>query len=850
TLGAVSAIDYAVTMKNRGVNIRTLNNSWGGGGFSQLLLDAINQANDAGILFVAAAGNSGTNNDDFPHYPSSYNAPNVIAVARTNHFDNVSQTSSFGARTVHVGAPGTAILSTTPNNNYSFFSGTSMATPHVTGVAALLLAQYPNIPLRHLRASLLYSGDPIAGIAGRTINDRRLDAYQALLQAAVEDTTPPAITGLRITAQTGRRVTVQFTAGDDGTAGTPALYQVTFTATSGAQFGVGSFVPGQLADPNILTFNLPYRHTSGTVTLKVADEDGNEATASISVAISAEASEPYTVAVSDPASLSSGGSPLALTGDDRLLRDYPLPPGFAFPFFGQNYDRVSVSTNGILYFSPPRGTNTDFNASTDAGSSTTQLNLQTMIAGLWDDIDINHSVRPNSGVFFEPRGDSLVFRWQGVRFQVNTPINAEIELRRDGTIITRYGDGNANLNAVIGISGGQSDTITGPQTDAYVVNSHTGISITLTNAQTVIFTPRVSSVQPPVVSFSAPSISFGEGSSASATLTVTRTGDLSGVTSVNYATIDNPAAVRCDDTTTAPGVAFARCDYATSVDTITFQPGQDTQQIQIPVIDDSHVEPDETFQVSLNNPTGGATLGAIPSVTVTIIDNDVAGAANPVNTTPFFVRQQYLDFLSREPEAGEPWSAILNGCPNPFNTDPNSGSASCDRILVSSSFFGSPEFRLKGFYVFIHYRVAFSERFAEYSEIVADMRSVTGQTSEDTVARRAQFPISFTGRQEFRSRYDALTQQGFVDALLARYPVSQITAPDPANPEGGQKVVLTRGELVNRLTNGTLTRAQVLRAIVESDEVSGAEFNRAFVAMQYYGYLRRTPEQPGYDEWL
>ncbi|MCA1626463.1 MAG: DUF4214 domain-containing protein, partial [Acidobacteria bacterium] len=103
-------------------------------------------------------------------------------------------------------------------------------------------------------------------------------------------------------------------------------------------------------------------------------------------------------------------------------------------------------------------------------------------------------------------------------------------------------------------------------------------------------------------------------------------------------------------------------------------------------------------------------------------------------------------------------------------------------------------------------------------------------------------------------RYDALTQQGFVDALLERYPVQQITTPDPAVAEAEgvtrPKIVLTRAELVNRLTNGVLTRAQVLRAIVESDEVGAAEFNRAFVAMQYYGYLRRTPEQPGYDEWL
>ncbi|MGI8996261.1 MAG: DUF4214 domain-containing protein, partial [Pyrinomonadaceae bacterium] len=270
------------------------------------------------------------------------------------------------------------------------------------------------------------------------------------------------------------------------------------------------------------------------------------------------------------------------------------------------------------------------------------------------------------------------------------------------------------------------------------------------------------------------------------------------------------------------------------------------------LIDDAHVEGSETVRLSLSNPQGAA-LGATSTTTLTITDNDVAGQPNPILSTPLFVRMHYLDFLSREPEADEPWSAILNGCPNPFNLDPNSGSASCDRILVSSSFFGSPEFRLKGFYVFTFYRVAF-DRLAAYSEIVADMRAVTGQTPADTFARRAQFPVSFTGRAEFRNRYDARTQQGFVGALLERYPVQQITTPDPAVAEAEDvtrpKIVLTRAELVNRLTNGTLTRAQVLRAIVESDEVGAAEFNRAFVAMQYYGYLRRTPEPDGYQSWL
>ena len=422
---------------------------------------------------------------------------------------------------------------------------------------------------------------------------------------------------------------------------------------------------------------------------------------------------------------------------------------------------------------------------------------------------------------------------------------------------TQQSDNNGDFSFT-GLAAGGNYEIT-PSRAAYTFNPLSASFTNLGGNFTVSFTGSTTDTNQTFIQFSAATYNFSEGDNR-ATIIVTRTGDASGTASVEYRTIDDPAEVPCDPTSRQPdgtlypqGVAYARCDYATSIDTLTFAAHEQQKSFSIPLIDDAHVEGSETVRLSLSNPQGAA-LGATSTTTLTITDNDVAGQPNPIFSTPLFVRMHYLDFLSREPEAGEPWSAILNGCPDPFNTDPNSGSASCDRILVSSSFFGSPEFRLKGFYVFTFYRVAFSERFAEYSEIVADMRAVTGQTPADTVARRAQFPISFTGRAEFRNRYDALSNEAFVNALLDRYGVQAITTPDPAVAEAEDvtrpKIVLTRAELVNRLTSGTLTRAQVLRAIVESDEVGAAEFNRAFVAMQYYGYLRRTPEQPGYDEWL
>lgn len=357
----------------------------------------------------------------------------------------------------------------------------------------------------------------------------------------------------------------------------------------------------------------------------------------------------------------------------------------------------------------------------------------------------------------------------------------------------------------------------------------------------------------PVVQFSVASYSVNEGA-GHASITVTRTGDTSGSASVDYKTIDDPAAVRCDDQVNNHGVAYARCDYATSIDTLTFAPGETSKSFNIPIIDDAFIEGNETFQVALSNLSVGVALGTPATATVTIIDNDTPGTPNPILRTDdlgisFFVRQHYLDFLAREPEVGEPWSAILRGCADQFNTDPSSPSAGCDRLTVSGSFFGSPEFLNKGVYTIVFYRVAFN-RLPDYLEFAPDLRLVTGATGAETNAKRAAFANNFVLRTEFVSAYGAMSNSTYVATLMGRYGLSSITTPDPANPDG-TKVTLTTADLTNQLNAGTLTRAQVLRAIVQSDQVSlNLEAVNAFVASQYYGYLRRTPDTGGFNSWV
>ncbi len=219
-----------------------------------------------------------------------------------------------------------------------------------------------------------------------------------------------------------------------------------------------------------------------------------------------------------------------------------------------------------------------------------------------------------------------------------------------------------------------------------------------------------------------------------------------------------------------------------------------------------------------------------------------------IDDSDFFVQEHYIDFLSRFPEQQgfQSWLNILNTC----NNDP-----AClygpngKRILVSQSFFGSPEFLIKGGYVIGFYRVGLT-RLAEYSEFAPDLRSVTGTTAADTNTKRAAFASAFVQRTEFVNTYGGMSNSTFVNTLMARYGLSSITTPDPANPDGTNKVTLTSADLINGLNGNTLTQAQVLRAIVQSDQVTNAEAVNTFVASQYYGYLRRTPEPQGFNNWV
>ena len=202
TANAIKAIDYCTAN-----GIKLSNNSWGGGGFDSLLLQAITNAGAVDHLFIAAAGNNALNIDVSLSYPASYNLSNMVNVASTTNTGTLSSFSNYGVATVHVGAPGSNIFSTWPialtvlgqQNGYNSISGTSMAAPHVTGLAALLRGKMPSWTATQVRSAILGSTKPLANLAGKVGREGIISAYNALLGTNVE-AIPPTVNAVRTPA--------------------------------------------------------------------------------------------------------------------------------------------------------------------------------------------------------------------------------------------------------------------------------------------------------------------------------------------------------------------------------------------------------------------------------------------------------------------------------------------------------------------------------------------------------------------------------------------------------------------------------------------------------------------------
>jgi subtilisin family serine protease len=282
---AVKSIEYG----NK-IGVSLTSNSWGGGGFSQTMLDAIKAANSKGILFVAAAGNDASNNDQTPSYPASYDVQNVISVAASDHKDQMASFSNSGVRTVHVAAPGVDIWSSVPGSKYQKMSGTSMATPHVAGLAALVKAAIPDATASQVRQRILGGVDRSAYWAARVSSGGRINALNSI---EVDNVPPAAVTDLNIVESGVMSVTAEWSpVGDDGATGNASAYEVRQSAReilNDADWNAATIVPvttnvveGKIrASINFSDFN-----QTGYLAVRANDNVGNQSRGARSVQFS------------------------------------------------------------------------------------------------------------------------------------------------------------------------------------------------------------------------------------------------------------------------------------------------------------------------------------------------------------------------------------------------------------------------------------------------------------------------------------------------------------------------------------------------------------------------------------
>ena len=321
---------------------------------------------------------------------------------------------------------------------------------------------------------------------------------------------------------------------------------------------------------------------------------------------------------------------------------------------------------------------------------------------------------------------------------------------------------------------------------------------------------------PATVQFSAASYSVNEGA-GSAVITVTRGGDTTTAVSIDYQTSN--------------GTALARTDYMTAIRTMSFAAGETSKTFRVFVVDDLYVEGNETINLTLSNPGVGAVLGSQTTATITISDNDTGTpATNPLDNANFFVRQHYLDFLNREADSAglTYWTGSITPC----GTDRVCLTSA--HTTVSAAFFIESEFQETGYYVYRLYKSGLA-RAPQFTEFVGDRGRIVANSNLD--ASKQALAADFVLRPTFVALYPAgLTNTQYVDQLNAN--------------TGNSLTGSERNNLVGGLNSGLEDRSTVLKKIAENQLFRQREYNAAFVRMQYFGYLRRNPDQSGYDFWL
>ena len=623
TTDVIKAIDFAIKTKaalGADANVRVLNASWGGAAFSQALANEIEAANSADMLFVAAAGSDGTNNDAAPHYPASVTSANVISVAAADNRGQLASFSNYGATSVDLAAPGQSTLSTLPNNAYGQLSGTSMSAPFVAGAAALVLSSC-QLTTAGLKATLLNHVDPVASMSGKTVSGGRLNVNAALqscapgnanitvnatsvapggtIQATVTNDLPRARDWIGLYSTSANDTTFIDWSYLNGTKTVPAAANGNATVSFTAPSTVGTyhlrlFSNGgyqRLATSSDIVVVLQPSVSIGDVT--VTEGNSGTTTATFTVTLSRSSTQTVSVAYATANGSATAGSDFVAASGTLNFSPSTLTRQFTVAINGDTTVEptetfvVNLSNAINATIADGQGVGTITTDEAPPSPSVTATPSTVSPGGVINVIAANGPGLPRDwiGLYHPGAPDGTIIDWTYLNGQKTVPAT---------------GQSNATVQIPAPTSAG-----------TYQLRFFTdgGYSRLATSNVTVAVQPSLT--------INDVSVNEGNSGTTTATFTVTLSPASSQTVTVGYAT--------------ANGSATAGSDFVGASGTLTFAPSTLTQTISITINGDTTVEPTETFGVSLSGAVNAVISDGQGTGSITTDD----GAPSPsITATP------------------------------------------------------------------------------------------------------------------------------------------------------------------------------------------------------------------------